>query len=422
MSRSKQNQLRTTPQVQILNLARTEIPQPTLDLQRAKGRGSGQIDFGIANLFPQECAELFRESPTLRAVISSKADYFSGEDITYTGADYVNGKGDNHQNILRKVAMDYYLSGNAYLYVHKVGGNANLYHMDQVKVRKHAELDRFLISKNWAQYRRAGFEPYEMAKYPNFAPIEGKEGEFSMVSIQDYESGFDYYGLPEWLGAIYYAKLETLIGQFNVNMFDNGMFGSGILTINSENMTDEQVEDTVRNIKRDLVGTERGNTGKIIVLVGGKEATSSFEELTKEFDGSYIEMKGMCEDTIVSANSWKRSLAGLATEGTLGNNQQILNEYSVAMKDVRRKRGQLLTVIDALNAEFRWWGEYEIIDTPPINEADGALQGQQIQQLFNIVSDENLEDSQKRAMLSLAFGITEEEADGLLGSATGGGQ
>jgi len=81
-----------------------------------------------------------------------------------------------------------------------------------------------------------------------------------MFCMKDYESGFDYYGLPTWMGAIFYAKLEVLIGQFNTNMFDNGLFGSGILTINSDGMSAEEIEDTVRNVKRDLVGTEKRQT------------------------------------------------------------------------------------------------------------------------------------------------------------------
>jgi len=154
----------------VLNLARTEIPTPQLDIDRAKGRGAGQIEFGVGNLFPQECAELFRESPTLRAVISSKADYFAGEDIEYENgqSEYVNQQGDSHQVLLRKWGMDEFLGGNAYGMIHRVNGQTHLYHVDHVKVRMSAELDRYLISKDWRQYRRKGFEPYEVPMYPNF--------------------------------------------------------------------------------------------------------------------------------------------------------------------------------------------------------------------------------------------------------------
>lgn len=411
-SKRKASQSLTKPQIQVLNLARTEIPQPSLSLERAKGRGSGEIRFGNDNLFPQECAELFRESPTLGAVITSKADYFAGEDIEYdSGEGYVNGKGYSHQALIRNWAMDYELTGNAYALLHRFGGATNIYHIDSVKVRRKADLDTFLISKNWANSRRAEFEPYEIPEFPNFGSIEGKEGDFAMVQIRDYEPGFDYYGLPKWKGAIYYAKLETLIGQFNTNMFDNGLFGSGILTLNSDGMNDEEVEAMVRSVKRDLVGTERGNTGKIIILVGGRESTSQFQELTKEFDGSYTELKGVCEDTIVSACGWKRSLAGLQTQGALGNNQQILNEYSVAMKDIKRRRKALLGQLDEINTEFKWWSDYEIIDTPPINEADGALQGQQIQQMMTILNDELMTDERKIEVLRFAFGMDYETAE-----------
>jgi len=61
------------------------------------------------------------------------------------------------------------------------------------------------------------------------------------------------------------------------------------------------------------------------------------------------------------------------------------------MKSIKRTRGQMLPIIDEVAREFGLWGNYTIIDEPPINEADGALQGQQIAQLTAIVTNPDFE-------------------------------
>jgi hypothetical protein len=85
------------------------------------------------------------------------------------------------------------------------------------------------------------------------------------------------------------------------------------------------------------------------------------------------------------------------------------------MQDIKRTRSLILPQLDALASEFGLWSdEYQIIDEPPINDADGALQGQQIQQMMNILLDETLTDTQKEMMLTLSFGMDSEEAETLV--------
>ena len=411
------------PTAKVLNLAQTEIPQPWTDREQAKKGRDKSIPFGRYNLFPQETAELFRESPTLHSVITSKASYFAGQGLEYENGSgqYVNPRGDSHSQLLSNIGLDKYLGGNSYVLIERIGGTTHLYHMDQVKVRMHAEqqvvagkyYDKYIICNNWAKVHAKGTKTWEVCEYPVFKKVEGKKGEYALLHIRDYEPSFDFYGLPNWIGAIFYAKLESLIGRWNVNHFDNGLFSSGILNLPADGMTDEEVEKLTRQIISRLTGTETGNNGKLLITTGSENAPT-FTEVSRQFEGSFLDLKNICEDTIVSACSWKRSLAGLATEGQLGNNQQILNEYQVAMRDIERDRAQVLPALDAVAAEFGLWGEYKIIDSAPIKEADTIMQGQQIQQVIDVVRDPEMNEVQKLSILTTIFCIDEETASEMI--------
>ena len=407
-----------------MNLARTEIPQPNLNLKKQKSSGAGQINFGSDNLYPQECAELFRESSTLHAVISKKADYFSGTEIESTQEPYKNAKGYGQKEIYRRCSLDYYLAGNCYVMLHRVGGTVQMYHIDQGKVRRNAELSKgFLVSANWASYRQKEYKPFEVAEYKEgetkWSTIEGKEGEFAIYHIMDYEPSFDYYGLPDWVGATYYAKLEMLIGQFNSNMFDNGLFSSGVLRLSQEGLSPDETRRFVNDINAKLVGTEKGNSGKIIIFTGDQD-TVDFTELTTSFEGSYIELKQMVEDTVISAASWYRSLSGLSTEGQLGNNQQILNEYQIAMQDIKRTRSLILPQLDRLASEFGLWSDdYEIIDEPPITISSSALNGAQVMAMVAVaqaVGAGTLSSDAAKEIYKIGYNLSDEDAEILANS------
>ena len=74
-----------------------------------------------------------------------------------------------------------------------------------------------------------------------------------------------------------------------------------------------------------------------------KENEANWTEISTTYEGSFLELKNVVTDTIVSACQWSRSMAGLATTGAIGNNQQLKNEYEVAMKPVRRTRSRILS-------------------------------------------------------------------------------
>jgi hypothetical protein len=84
-------------------------------------------------------------------------------------------------------------------------------------------------------------------------------------------------------------------------------------------------------------------------------------------EGSFIELQKLVENNIVKACSWFRSLAGLESAGTLGNNQQLRNEWELAERLIRNEQD---IIMDALQKAFKgtaYEGEVSFNNQSPMN-------------------------------------------------------
>ena len=76
-------------------------------------------------------------------------------------------------------------------------------------------------------------QPIERTLYPNY-----DEDGRTIIPIMEYESGMIDYPLPMWSGAFFDAQVESLIGQYNANQFENGVTLSSILMFDFGDTTD----------------------------------------------------------------------------------------------------------------------------------------------------------------------------------------
>jgi hypothetical protein len=140
-------------------------------------------------------------------------------------------------------------------------------------------------------------------------------------------------------------KLRVLIGQYNANQFENGVTLSSILMFDFGDTTD--ANDAEKGLARQkqklesqIKGTSQGRSGKslIVPISGDVEARLNISQYPMQKEGSFIELQKLVENNIVKACSWFRSLAGLESAGTLGNNQQLRNEWELAERQLETSR------------------------------------------------------------------------------------
>ena len=135
----------------------------------------------------------------------------------------------------------------------------------------------------------------------------------SVLMLKDYDVTNSVYGLPKWVGAFYDAQVESLIGQYSANHFENGITLSAILSIDlGEYNTPEDLTAAKNKLEKNIKGTSEGRSGKTLIHASnsGVEAPV-YTVFPMEKEGSFSKLQETTENNIVKANQWFRSLAGL---------------------------------------------------------------------------------------------------------------
>ena len=149
----------------------------------------------------------------------------------------------------------------------------------------------------------------------------------------------------------------------------------------------------------------------------------------------------MVENNIVKACSWFRSLAGLESAGSLGNNQQLRNEWELAERQIRNEQDKIMsalckafegTIYD-IDIEFNNQSPIDVAAVLDVNailsleekrelfgysteekqDSSVALNGAQVTSLVEVVgkfSTGELTENQAIQVIKIALGISEDEA------------
>jgi hypothetical protein len=317
-------------------------------------------------------------SPTLRRIIADKTNMVTGDGfipmqgranalLTTSQAapaqlsrarlnaleDYisrVNLHGQSLTEILAALAYDYDAFGNCFCEIITGPGVCYVYHVPvyMVGIRK-AGADQIIrsvgIYDNWEEvplnsdaafYAAKGFR--EVPLYPEFS--EAQDGlRRSVIHLKQYAPGYFYWGLPEWIGAKMWAELEYLIQRFNVSKLENNFVPAGVLQFFGQ-MSQTEAAAMLKAVEAKFAGT--GNNNKVFMqVVRDEKLKAQWQPLAQQNEGEFMELQELAASAIVTANRWSKSLAGFATEGQLGTNQQIRQEMEYLQNTVIKQRQNL---------------------------------------------------------------------------------
>lgn len=328
----------------------TQDAKPTTEKQTKSEKRTDWFPFfpDSENTYVNDLALRAKRSPTHGAILQSKAIYTSGEDFLYFKdekavkadelpsniKDYfneINADRDSLHWLFGKVAYDYIFSGNAYIEVVKNGDFTALYHQDTTKCRVNE--DTCFISAFWRDIKNntSNNKEYPITEIELWdRKIETTQQHY-IIHLKNDTPEYDYYGLPESIQALKWADIEYKIAQFNLDMFKNGFFPSVAIDLFGQapqGMTDKQYVDSIKDSF-----TDEGNNSKMFIqLLDDPEQSAKITEFSTTRDGQFTELQDLATQNIISSHRWFASLAGLQTAGSLGSNQQIRNEYNIALK------------------------------------------------------------------------------------------
>lgn len=383
------------------------------------------IPFGDDNLFPQLLSELSRSAATHRAILNTKTTFTIGEGISCSNErtskyfEDVNADAESINDVIRKVISDYWTHGNAYIEIVKGKGYVNLYHIDSTTVRYHKNGKDLILHPNWKDAKRYPEQATVVPKYPNFD--KRKSVQRSILKMCDYESTYYYYGLPDYIAALDHIKISHQIGKYNLTRFKNGFMPSAIIELGAD-MSEEEAELFIEQAKEKLTG-ENNNSKMLFIAKNGDENATNVQIINDTSDGSFMELQTITNDNIISAHRWNPALSGIQVAGSLGNNQQIITVYDIAMSTVIREPQEMilraLKKILKQNTDYDY-SDMKIVTKPPVTML-GAISPvdyisiQEGRKIFHLpeLTDEELERLlQEKAAQELIKVETNKNTDG----------
>jgi hypothetical protein len=344
--RHKKNQLKTAQtkssfntKYAFVNLSTPTVDTEVKDLDRLR---EDWIPFGKDNLFPQYLAELKRQSSTHRSVLAQKTTFTTGGGFLTSNeslSDFiedVNANGESLKDCFKKLADDYYTYGNAYLEGVIYEGGVNFYHKDASTARLAKNKKYVYFNSDWTNYRKNKDKTQRIPVYPQISNSR------FIIHYKDYESTFNFYGLPDYVASLEHIAIDYEIGKFNHTSFKNGFSPSAIVTVNGD-FGEAEAEKFVETAKDTLTGS--GNNSKILFLVKNGEDSrgTDVQIISNKEDGDFLDLQKLTDQNIITAHRWQPALSGIVSSGKMNNTgSEIRIAYDLAMSTVIRDTTNIL--------------------------------------------------------------------------------
>jgi hypothetical protein len=329
------------------------------------------------NIYVNDLAKRARRSSTHSSIVNQKITFVKGKYFTFSidgspvmyddlpddfkeWCKEVNPEGQSLYDVFCEWIQSYVITGNYYPHVKKSGDYTALYSEDATTVRKSKDTKRAYLSNFW---RDIGLSNTPSAEYP-VNELEFYDGtnqnEFLIHGMRKYPE-FNYYGLPDYVGALDWIDIEYRMSKYNIDKFDNGFFPSVLIQMFGEVPDGMNAQQYVDKIKDKFTG-EANNDKFLVELLDSPDQAASIKEFERERDGEFLELSQLTTKAIITAHRITPSLAGIETGGKLGSNQQIKDEYDKFMNSVVIPDFQepLLKVLNKIISRDTRYGNIEI--------------------------------------------------------------
>lgn len=340
-----------TDNLVILSFAEAKQPE-----YREK-KGSGYIEFGDRNDYPEYLLSLYNKSAKHNAIVRGKVNYIIGNGWATKEADAAadafikkaNSFGESLNDITRKVDIDIEIFGGAYLEViwSEVGGMiTDVNHIDYTKIRSNKDNTQFWYKSDWKDRKE---QPVPIAAF-NTSVKQGKQ----ILYIKEYRPGLQTYALPGYMGALNYIESDIEVSKHVLGNAQTGFSPSKMITLpNGEPSPDEK-----RNIENRFEKRFTGADGKKFILSFVQSADRKpivedlgASDLTKE---DFSQVDTMIQQNIFSGHQvTSPSLFGISEPGKLGSRTEMRDSYEIFKNTYVNDKQQFLESVFNMLAKLK---------------------------------------------------------------------
>ena len=311
-------------------------------IQEAMGKDF--IEYGTENyrnLYPQFLIDLFYNSSTHAAIVSTVSDMIAGESITVEESDnldaYVklkrflaqaNSKGESLHSVVKKIAFDFKLQGAYALNVVWSKDRteiSDIYHIpvERIRMGKPDALGRvseYYVSADWSNTRR---------NKPQVVPafnVNDRTNPNAIIYDGMYSPNMQLYKVPDYVAACNWCLIDQKVAEFHLANIENGFAGSYFISFANGVPTAEERRQVENSIKKKFTGS--GNAGKFVLTFSDdKNRTPDITPISvADADKQYLALQELLVQNILTGHRvTSPMLMGIKNSTGLGNNAEELN-------------------------------------------------------------------------------------------------
>ena len=301
------------------------------------------IYFGEDNNYPDYLIELYLRCAKHNAIINGKTNYiYGGGLVTDDKTSTVNQKAITQKFIsklkpfINDMIKDFELFNSIAIEIiyDKLGNEiADFAYMPISKIRTNADESLYFYSNDWKQSKqteeKTGFK--ELAPFDYENKVKGSQ--LFVFKLKSPKNGVDknVYGIPNYIGATSAIETDIEISNFHLNNIKSGFSMGQIISFNNGvPPTEEAKKQIERQIKQKATGTDKAG-GLVITFNASQDNAPTIQSFSpNDLDKQFIEIgKRVDQEIFTSHNIVSPVLFGVATEGALGQRNEMLDAYEL---------------------------------------------------------------------------------------------
>ena len=167
----------------------------------------------------------------------------------------------------------------------------------------------------------------------------------------------DYYGEPEYVGAINQIYTLYKADVYNSKFFDNGGKPDQAIIFEDSDPTDEQIDAIKKFYKKEFVGYQNAHKTLILTTGEGNGETKPkirIEDIGKVEDLSFEKLKKIGRDEIVAAHGVPPRLVGIVESGALGGGGELIGQLHMFNElNIKPKMALIEEFFNSLNIKLK---------------------------------------------------------------------
>ena len=298
------------------------------EIVEKKVSGKDYVQYGEDNKFPQYIWGLYLKSAILQGIVNGTCDFVSGNGIVSNlPLVELNAEGDEIEDIIRKLTVDYGIFGGFCFQVIKdYNGNIKeIYWLDMQNIRLNEEGNKAYYCDKWGKYGEKAIE------YDVWDP---KKNQSNFVVYFKGHISRGVYPIPRYIGSLAAVETSTEIGQFHLNNILNNLSSSAIINFNNGEPSEEVKRSIENRLNEKFSGAK--NAGKnIIVFNDNKDNAVTIERLSEDnFDKKFETLAKSTREEIFIAHRATPALFGLNPENNGFSKAEFLEAFELYNKTV----------------------------------------------------------------------------------------